>query len=108
MAGLSQLGNSLYRGDVSYNIVGRRKAWYLVSAILIILSIATLGIRGLNLGIEFKGGAEFSVPLTVANDESVSQARENRTCRRRDTFNRHNHWWRYDSNSNSSTFHRGI
>ena len=76
MAGLSQLGNSLYRGDVSYNIVGRRKAWYLVSAILIILSIATLGVRGLNLGIEFKGGAEFSVPLTVANDESVSQARE--------------------------------
>ena len=76
MAGLSQLGNSLYRGDVSYNIVGHRKAWYLVSAILIILSIATLGVRGLNLGIEFKGGAEFSVPLTVANDESVSQARE--------------------------------
>ena len=35
MASLSQLGNSLYRGDVSYNIVGRRKAWYLVSAILI-------------------------------------------------------------------------
>ena len=76
MASLSQLGNSLYRGDVSYNIVGRRKAWYLLSAILIVLSIVTLGVRGLNLGIEFKGGAEFSVPLTVANDESVVQARE--------------------------------
>jgi preprotein translocase subunit SecF len=76
MASLSELGNSLYRGDVSYNIVGRRKAWYLISAILLILSIATLGVRGLNLGIEFKGGAEFSVPLEVANDESVSQARE--------------------------------
>jgi preprotein translocase subunit SecF len=76
MASLSELGNSLYRGDVSYNIVGRRKAWYLISAILIVLSIATLGVRGLNLGIEFKGGAEFSVPLEVANDESVSQARE--------------------------------
>ena len=76
MASLSQLGNSLYRGDKSYDIVGRRKAWYLISAILIILSIATLGVRGLNLGIEFKGGAEFSVPLEVANDESVTQARE--------------------------------
>jgi preprotein translocase subunit SecF len=76
MASLSRLGNSLYRGDVSYNIVGRRKAWYLISAILIVLSIATLGVRGLNLGIEFKGGAEFSVPLSVANDESISQARE--------------------------------
>jgi len=76
MASLSQLGNSLYRGDVSYNIVGRRKAWYLVSAILIVLSIATLGSRGLNLGIEFKGGAEFSVPLEQANDASITQARE--------------------------------
>lgn len=76
MASLSQLGNSLYRGDVSYNIVGRRKAWYLVSAILIVLSIATLGVRGLNLGIEFKGGAEFSVPVEVANDQSVTKARE--------------------------------
>jgi preprotein translocase subunit SecF len=76
MASLSQLGNSLYRGDVSYNIVGRRKTWYLVSAILIVLSISTLGVRGLNLGIEFKGGAEFSVPVDVANDQSVTQARE--------------------------------
>jgi preprotein translocase subunit SecF len=76
MASLSQLGNSLYRGDKSYDIVGRRKAWYLISAILIILSIATLGVRGLNLGIEFKGGAEFSVPLSVANEDSISQARE--------------------------------
>ena len=76
MASLSQLGNSLYRGDVSYNFVGRRKVWYFVSAVLVILSLATLGIRGLNLGIEFKGGAEFSVPLASANDQSVSKARE--------------------------------
>jgi preprotein translocase subunit SecF len=76
MASLSQLGNGLYRGDISYNIVGRRKAWYIVSAILVVLSLATLGVRGLNLGIEFKGGAEFSVPLTVASDEDIAQARE--------------------------------
>ena len=76
MASLSRLGNSLYRGDVSFNIVGRRKAWYAVSGILLILSIATLGVRGLNLGIEFKGGAEFSVPVAQANDESVTQGRE--------------------------------
>jgi len=76
MASLSQLGNSLYRGDVSYDFVGRRKVWYLVSGVLVILSLATLGIRGLNLGIEFKGGAEFSVPLASANDQSVSKARE--------------------------------
>ena len=61
MASLSQLGNGLYRGEVSLNIVGRRRTWYLISAILIVLSISTLGVQKLNLGIEFKGGAEFSV-----------------------------------------------
>jgi preprotein translocase subunit SecF len=76
MANLSQLGNSLYRGDVSYNIVGSRKTWYIVSAFLIVFSIVTLGVRGLNLGVEFKGGAEFSVPLASASDQSISKARE--------------------------------
>ena len=76
MANLSQLGNGLYRGDVSLNIVGRRRTWYLLSAIFIVLSISTLGVQKLNLGIEFKGGAEFSVPLAVANDASVTKARE--------------------------------
>jgi preprotein translocase subunit SecF len=76
MTNLSQLGNSLYRGDVSLNIVGRRRTWYLISAVLIVLSISTLGVQKLNLGIEFKGGAEFSVPLDVADDQSVTQARE--------------------------------
>jgi len=76
MASLSQLGNGLYRGEVSLNIVGRRRTWYLISAILIVLSISTLGVQKLNLGIEFKGGAEFSVPLAVADDSSVTKARE--------------------------------
>jgi preprotein translocase subunit SecF len=76
MANLSQLGNGLYRGDVSVNIVGRRRTWYLISVLLIVLSISTLGVKKLNLGIEFKGGAEFSVPLAVANNESITKARE--------------------------------
>ena len=76
MAGLGTLGNRLYRGEVSYNIVGRRKLWYSVSAILVLFSIAILGIRGLNLGIEFKGGAEFSVPVASASESSITQARE--------------------------------
>lgn len=76
MASLSQLGNGLYRGEVSLNIVGRRRTWYLISAILIVLSMSSLGVQKLNLGIEFKGGAEFSVPLAVADDSSVTKARE--------------------------------
>jgi len=76
MSGIATLGNRLYRGEVSYNIVGRKRLWYTISAVVLLISIATLGVRGLNLGIEFKGGAEFTVPVTNASTTSVTQARD--------------------------------
>lgn len=76
MNGLSDLGNRLYRGTKSFNIVGKQRIWYTISAALLILSFAVLGIRGLNLGIEFKGGAEFAVPVSSATTETVTKARE--------------------------------
>lgn len=75
MRGLSQLGNELYRGTKSFNIVGNRKVWYTVSASLLVLSFSVLGIRGLNLGIEFKGGAEFTAQVANPTTQTVSIAR---------------------------------
>src|SRR6188768_3375564 len=72
MSRLSVLGHRLYSGEVSYNIVGQRRRWYVISAILVGLSLLSLGFRGLNLGIEFSGGAEFQVP---AANCSIDQAR---------------------------------
>lgn len=76
MKGLSNLGNELYRGQKSFNIVGSRKIWYTVSAILLSLSFAILGSRGLNLSIEFKGGAEFIAQVANPTTQTVSKARE--------------------------------
>ncbi len=73
MSRLSTVGQKLYRGEVSLNIISRRKTWYMVAAVLLLISIAALLIRGLNFGIEFKGGADFSVPNAAC---SVSQARD--------------------------------
>jgi len=75
MNGLSNLGNRLYSGEKSINFVGRRNTWYVFSALLLVMSFAVLGIRGLNLGIEFKGGAEFAVPVSNPTTETVSIAR---------------------------------
>jgi preprotein translocase subunit SecF len=55
----------LYTGDLSYNFIGRRKIWYTISAIALIISIGALLIRGLDLGIEFRGGSDFQVPTAV-------------------------------------------
>ena len=52
-------GDRLYRGEKSFNFVQNRKRWYSLSAVLILASLFALGVRGLDLGIEFKGGSEF-------------------------------------------------
>lgn len=62
MSGSSNWVSRLYRGEVSMNIVGRRRLWYLLSAVFLLLALVGLFGRGLNLGIEFKGGAEFITP----------------------------------------------
>ncbi len=61
----AQLTHRLYTGEVSYNFVGNRRRWYLISAVLLTVSLLAIGFRGLNLGIEFKGGADFQAPVQV-------------------------------------------
>lgn len=61
----SNIAHRLYTGEVSYDFVARRNRWYLISAAAIALSLLALLIRGLNLGIEFKGGADFQAPIAV-------------------------------------------
>ncbi|MEY2877110.1 MAG: hypothetical protein RLZ24_537 [Actinomycetota bacterium] len=73
MAKLSGLGGRLYSGETSFNIVENRKRWYSFSALFIVASIFALGVQGLHLGIEFKGGASFTVNKATA---TVQEARE--------------------------------
>ena len=72
MSGLGSLGHRLYSGEVSYDFVGRKKTWYIVSAVIIVVAVGAILLRGLNLGIEFRGGADFSLPNATC---SIEQAR---------------------------------
>jgi preprotein translocase subunit SecF len=65
MSKLSQLGHRLYTGEVSYDFLGRRRTWYLLSGVLIAISLLAVLLRGFTWGIEFKGGADFKAPTTV-------------------------------------------
>jgi preprotein translocase subunit SecF len=71
MSRLGHLGAQLYRGDVSYEFISRRKVWYILSAFLLLLSIGSLIFRGLTLGIEFRGGAEFRVKSPTVTESTV-------------------------------------
>ncbi|MER6345504.1 protein translocase subunit SecF [Streptomyces sp. NPDC001595] len=73
MSKLGNLGARLHRGEVSYDFVGNRKIWYGISILITITAIVGLAVRGLNMGIEFQGGAVFTTPKTAV---SVSQAQE--------------------------------
>ena len=61
----------LYRGETSFDFVGRRRVWYVLSAIIIVAGLVSLTTRGLNLGIDFRGGTSWQVP---ADGVSVSTA----------------------------------
>ncbi|MFF0752329.1 protein translocase subunit SecF [Streptomyces sp. NPDC004267] len=73
MSKLGDLGARLHRGEVGYDFIGNRKIWYGLSILITITAILALSVRGLNMGIEFQGGAVFTTPKT---DVSVSQATE--------------------------------
>lgn len=59
----------LYRGETHFDFVGRRRWWYAISGTIILAGVISLGVRGLNLGIDFKGGTQWLVPsqtLTIS------------------------------------------
>ena len=63
-SGFAQWGNNLHTGRKSYDIVGRRRTWYIIATIFVVASITLLSTKGLTLGIEFKGGSQFTVSGT--------------------------------------------
>ncbi len=77
MGRYSRLGNDLYSGRRSFDFVGRRWLWYAVSAVIVLVAVGGLAFRGLNLGIEFTGGAQYtvSVPSSQANQATADQLR---------------------------------
>ncbi|ARF54414.1 protein translocase subunit SecF [Streptomyces gilvosporeus] len=75
MSKLGSIGARLYRGEVGYDFIGKRKIWYGISILITITALVGLAVRGLNFGIEFSGGAVFSTPKT-----SVSSAEAQHTA----------------------------
>jgi preprotein translocase subunit SecF len=84
MSRLGSIGGRLYRGEVSFDFVGRKRLWYTISGVIVIVAIAALAFRGLNYSVEFKGGVlyQFSAPRatttqvtsTVSSSGGISSA----------------------------------
>ncbi len=74
MSKLGSLGSKIYSGEMSYDIVGRAKTWYIISAVIILISLGGIFFRGFNLSVEFTGGAEFVVPSVSCSVEDTRNA----------------------------------
>ena len=76
MINFSAVGNDLYTGKRSIDFIGKRRLWYLLSAFFVILALLGLGVRHLNLGLEFRGGSEFRVTnVEVSGDYETPATR---------------------------------
>ncbi|WP_435284940.1 protein translocase subunit SecF [Streptomyces sp. NBC_00063] len=76
MSKLGHLGARLIRGEVGYDFIGKRKIWYGISILITITAIVGLAVRGLNMGIEFEGGAVFTTPKTSVSAGSAERFAE--------------------------------
>ncbi|MFI5953361.1 protein translocase subunit SecD [Cryptosporangium sp. NPDC051539] len=72
LAGPGRVQRWITRRNV--NLMRHRRTFLSVSAVLIVLAIAGIGIRGLSLGVEFTGGR--LMEYTTASPVSVSDARQ--------------------------------
>lgn len=52
----------LYRGETTFNFIGRRVIGFAISLVIVIAGAGSLLIQGLDLGIDFRGGVAWEVP----------------------------------------------
>jgi preprotein translocase subunit SecF len=71
MSWLGNIGGRLYRGEVSVEFVARRRLWYTISGLILVISLAALFGRGLNYSVEFKGGSVFQFKAPAASQAQI-------------------------------------
>lgn len=66
----------IYRSEFKVDFIGRRRLWFAVSALMVVISAVALipGIRGLNYGIDFKGGSVYRA--SVDRSLTVTKVKE--------------------------------
>lgn len=62
----------LYTGTGAFDIVGRRRLWYVAFGTLMLICIGSMVFRGFNLGIDFEGGTRIQFPTANSTVATVS------------------------------------
>ena len=59
-----------------WDYMGRRRTWFAISGTVIAIAVVAIGVKGLNLGIDFKGGTQitFSTPQPTSLEQVRGEA----------------------------------
>jgi preprotein translocase subunit SecF len=71
MSASNSWGNRLYRGEVSYDFIGKQKRWYTISGALLLISAVSLMVFGLNFTLDFRGGSQFDIVSPTASVQTI-------------------------------------
>src|SRR5262249_55062293 len=82
LAGFSWFDNPRFMGAhaqqrakwMEIDFMKRRYLWFAISGTVVVISVAALAVRGLNLGIDFKGGTQ--ITFTTPSPVSLSAVRD--------------------------------
>ncbi|MFN2535181.1 MAG: protein translocase subunit SecF, partial [Pseudonocardiaceae bacterium] len=66
----------LYTGTGAFDVVGHRRIWYSISGLLVVVCLASILLRGFNLGIDFEGGTRVQLPAQGARGVITTQQAE--------------------------------
>lgn len=72
---MKETDHILTNSERTYNIIGKRKIWYILSFVLLLPGIVSLFVWGLNVGIDFKGGTLQQLKFTE-NRPTAEQVRK--------------------------------
>jgi preprotein translocase subunit SecF len=67
----------LYTGTGAFEVVGRRKFWYIISGVIVAIAIVSIVVRGFTFGIDFEGGTKVSMPSAGESGTISTQQVEN-------------------------------
>jgi preprotein translocase subunit SecF len=62
----------LYTGTGAFEVIGRRKLWYLISGAIVAICIVSFIVRGFTFGIDFEGGTKVSMPVNGVNGTATT------------------------------------
>lgn len=55
----------LYTGTGAFDIIGKRKTWYIVTGVIMLICVLSIVFRQFTFGIDFQGGTQIAVPSST-------------------------------------------